>query len=271
MKHRFAKTILGTLAALALVASAHANVVAYWRFEGGDFLADSSGNNHALTNVGSVDQVASAFPNPVPQTGAANLNAASFDGSNYFTADDHGDFTSNQFTLEAFFSMASDPGTATRVIAGHFGSDEPYENQRSYALGVRGGQLRVLMSSTGEGNPNQRIWDVGTVEVGTNYYAAMAVDIDTTSLTMYLQDLSTDTLDVFTFSDTLSALNQPTAPFTIGSTAQGGALWDGTIDEVRLSNAVLTQDQLLIIPEPGVVGLMALFGAALLVRRRLKG
>ncbi len=261
---RILHSLLATIVA-SLAIPAHAATVAHWRFEGSDFLADSSGNNHGLTNNGSVTQVATTFPNPVLQTGQANLNAASFDGSNYLSAADNNAFTNSQFTLEAFFSPSSLPGsTETRTIAGHFGSSGSFDNQRSYGLFVRGSSLRVMMSNNGAGFGNVRIWDVGTIAANARYYAAMAVDTSTQTATIYLQDLSTDTLQVFVQTDAFSTLHNSTAPFTIGSTGQGTALWQGMIDEVRLSNVKLTQDQLLVIPEPsaallGGLGLLALF------------
>ncbi len=264
IRTRILHSLLAAIA-VSLAIPAHAATVAHWRFEGSDFLADSSGNNHTLTNNGSVTQVATTFPNPVLQTGQANLNAASFDGSNYLSAADNNAFTNSQFTLEAFFSPSSLPGsTETRTIAGHFGSSGSFDNQRSYGLFVRGSSLRVMMSNNGAGFGNVRIWDVGTIAANARYYAAMAVDTSTQTATIYLQDLSTDTLQVFVQTDAFSTLHNSTAPFTIGSTGQGTALWQGMIDEVRLSNVKLTQDQLLVIPEPsaallGGLGLLALF------------
>ena len=230
-----------------------ANTVAYWRFEGTNFLSDTTGQ-HMLSNNGGVEQVASPFRNPVPQTESVNTNAASFDGTSYLMAADDDAFTSTQFTLEAFFSPAT-IGSATRVIAGHFGSDGDYANQRSYALVMLNtGQLRIYISPNG-GIPAQYIGPVLTA--GSHYYAAAAVDVldaGSSAITLYVQDLNTSTLQVIHYAKS-QAVTGPTsytiihnssAPFTIGATGQGGALWEGPIDEVRLSNVKLAQENLLI-------------------------
>ncbi len=249
--------LLAALGAILLAPPARAGAVAYWRFEGGSFLADSAGS-HSLTNHGSVTQVATPFSNPVPRTGAANLDAASFNGSNYFTADDNDAFTSNRFTLEAFFSPDS-IGATSRVIAGHFGSGGDFEDQRSYALVMTNtGQLRAYISPNG-GSPAQ--YEGPTLTAGKNYYAAMAVDVTdsgSSAITIYVQDLGTSDLQVFNYAKSqsvsgpgsYSTVHNSTAPFTIGSTGQGGALWDGAIDEVRLSNVKLAQAELLISAPP---------------------
>ncbi len=248
MKYRI--SLIPALALLLLAAaSAHADTVAYWRFEDGNFLGDSAGGNH-LTNQGSVTQVDATFSNPIPQTSQDNENAASFSGSNHLSATDDDEFTNSQFTLEAFFSPSSIPSGVTRVIAGHFGSDAPFANQRSYGLFVRDTSLRVMMSDSGAGFGNVRIWDVGSIAVGGRYYAAMAVDTNTQTATIYLQDLDTDTLQVFERTNAFSNIHNSTAPFTIGATGQGGALWEGMIDEVRLSNVKLDEADLLISAPP---------------------
>ena len=242
------------LASLVLLApSANAQTVAHWRFEGAGFMDDSAGGN-TLTDNASVAQVATPFSNPVPRTGEANANAASFSGTNYLTAADNTAFTGNQFTLEAFFSPAS-IGTATRIIAGHFGSDAPFANQRSYALVMTStGELRAYVSPDGS-TPAQ--FAGATLTAGKNYYAAMAVDVaGSGSISIYLQDLSTTTLQVFNYTEaqraqgptSITSVFNAAAPFAIGSTGQGSAQWVGTIDEVRLSNVKLAQPDLLISP-----------------------
>ncbi len=188
-----------------LASSVSAATVGYWRFEDGNFLGDSADSN-TLTNNTAVTSVTSPFSDPIPQTGAANEDAASFGSSNYLTAEDNAAFTSGTLTLEGFFNTTT-VGSGTRVIAGHFGSSSPFANQRSFAVATNGTSFRLLLSSTGE---NTRNFDAFTLATNTNYYFAAAVDLTdagSSAITLYLQDLTADTaLQSASFSKTAGVL-----------------------------------------------------------------
>ncbi|MEX2382377.1 MAG: LamG-like jellyroll fold domain-containing protein [Opitutales bacterium] len=259
-----------------LAGSLQAATIAYWRFEDSPgFLNDSAGSN-SLTNNGSVSQVTSPFSDPVPQTGAANAEAASFSGSNYLTGADNTAFTSNQFTLEAYFTTGSVGGTSTRVIAGHFGSGGSFTNEKSYAIAVNNSKLRLLLGIDSGANTSN--FEAFTLSDNANYYAAAAVDVTDTgssAVTLYLQDLSTSTLQVFNSNRTGSggevmSIYNAAAPFSIGATSTPSAEFTGTIDEVRFSNTKLAQSELLAIPEPGSLALMgvALLAGLAFLRRK---
>ena len=270
-----ASAFVAALTVIGLNLPVHAAIIAHWRFEASPgFLNDSAGSN-TLTNNGSVTQVASPFSDPVPQTGAANAHAASFNGTNYLTAADNAAFTSQTFSLEAFFTTGD--VSKTRVIAGHFGSGAPYANQRSYAIGMMDSKLMLFVgTSTGNGTRN---FELGVLNNNVNYYAAATVDFGGSGdITLYLQDLTNSgPLQTANFLKTdgvggvLGAnLFNSSAPFSIGSNAQGGSLFDGIIDEVRFSNTKLGASELRIsIPEPSTLVLLGpALGSAVLFGRR---
>jgi hypothetical protein len=278
------KLIIPALAVTSafLASSVSAATVGYWRFEDGNFLGDSVGSN-TLTNNTTVTSVSSTFSDPIPQTGAANEDAASFGSSNYLTAADNAAFTSGTFTLEGFFSTTTLAGTGTYVIAGHFGSGGSFNGQRSFAVGTNGTNFRLLLSSAGTGTRN---FDAFTLATNTNYYFAATVDMTdsgSSAINLYLQNLTAATaLQSANFSKTAgdggetlgSSVFNATAPFSIGSTAQGSANFSGTIDEIRLSNTKLAEGALLItaVPEPSTVALAIIGGLATIIfvrRRRL--
>ncbi len=122
-------------------------------------------------------------------------------------------------------------------------------------------------------------FDAFTLSNNVNYFAAATVDVTAsspTAITLYLQDLSTSTLQVANFnrdggsSGTVTTIVNAAAPFSIGATAQGSAFFTGAIDEVRLSNVKLAEADLLIsaIPEPSMAGLVMAGATALLLLRR---
>jgi hypothetical protein len=226
-----------------------ADTVAYWRFEGTNFLYDTVGN-HMLTNTGSVQQVESPFRNPLPQTDAVNTNAASFSGLNYLTSTvGNPDFVSNRFTVEAFFNASDLSGTSTRMIAGVWGTLDT-ANQ-SYIFGTRSGRLLLQFRP---GSSAAVSFSAFTLSTGINYYAAAAVDLtdDTgvTAITLYLMDLSTGIMQIANSGRLLSSLNTGNDVFSIGATTTPSAYHIGIIDEVRFSNVKLTQAELLISPPP---------------------
>ncbi|MDF3131210.1 PEP-CTERM sorting domain-containing protein [Kiritimatiellaeota bacterium B1221] len=278
----FHKTLF--ISGIGLSAALHlsAATILHYQFEDSPgFLNDSSGNNHSLSNSGSMSQVASPFTNPVPQTGDSNLEAAQNSGSAYLSTSDSASFTSNTFTLEAFFHANNYGGSSTLVIAGQFGSGGAYVDERSFAISTTSNKFRLLLSSTGS---ETAIYDDFTLTNGHYYYAAASVDIldsGDSAITFYLKDLTADTAlqvvnkskaDKFTGNDTLSGpLFNSDAPFSIAATGQGGANFVGTVDEVRLSNTRLSESELLVIPEPSSLLLLsAAFGALLMFKRHRK-
>ncbi len=266
-------TLLSILASLAAPFAVEADTVAHWRFENDPgHLADSSGNGHTLTNNGGVTQAAATgFPSVIPQTGEANASASSFSGSNWLSAADNSAFTSNTFTLEAYFNAAATTGT--RIIAGQqYSGGNPDVNQRSYFIAVAENVIRVHLSPTGGNQGNRTLNTSLTVSPDKVYYTAMVVDVPNNAVTVYLQNITDGgslASHAYSGNDVPNGIHNSTGPFTIGATATGGSPFTGTIDEVRLSNVALPADQLLVvIPEPASLALVSLGALAMLRRPR---
>ncbi len=279
------KMLIGSLTTLVLVAptTVSAATIAYYRFENGAFLNDSSGNNLALTKSGgaSVTQEANTmFPGVVAQNGASNGMAAKnteFDKPTFSTPS-NALLDVSSLTLEGYIHLTAYNGSDTQYLGGRFNSGG---NRRSYALGIAGS------NGTGSANaytPFLVVGDsattshvvasgLGALSLNTSYYLAVSFDGTTSvnDVTFYLKDLTTPgaVLTTSTVSSGVLSIYNFTELFGVGGTAtQYGP--KGFIDEVRLSNQVLASNELLVnaIPEPASLTLTALGGLMFLRRRR---
>ncbi len=286
------------LVTLVAAVDASAGVVAYYRFEPGARTTDSSGNARALTKVDTVNEIArpatgngSSFPATVG--GLPNEGVISPTGAGYYTAADDNAFTDNSFTIEAFVNAGTIATNTTEFIAGHWGTGDA----RSYGLGISQaasgtGKLRLLLDDDGNG-PKTGFFldtDASTIAPDTDYYVAAVVDINSgggtaDSITLYIKDLTNDgplTSKLFSqtagnlttggttpSTDVLGVFNG-TGPFAVAATGAGTSLFSGILDEVRLSDAALTSNQLMVaVPEPGSAAALGVgLSATLLGRRR---
>lgn len=284
------KTLSVTLISSLLFAfSSQAAVIGYWQFEDGAFLDDSSANGNTLTNVGSMAQVAipgsgngSDFPTTIPQTGASNGRIADFtatSGVSGFSDADNASYgsiaASGAFTIEAFINSGSGGGPPedSRYIAAQYDSGS---SQRSWGFQVNQDDgLTLFLGDMGT------FWESpdsanNIIDLNKDYYVAATFDIATDDAIFYWQNLTDGgTLQSQTVSLAVdaTALGDPTLDFTIGHSAGSTKRWDagGFIDNVRLSDTVLTSGDLLVsVPEPSTVALVlgGLAGLFVMVRRR---
>lgn len=250
LRHSFRRLF----AALLLLGGAELSqgaTVGHWRFEGdaAGFVADASGNGRTLTLANGTAAptqlmlpsagAGAKFHDPLLQNDLLNAAAASFDGGDRATAADDPLFTSAAFTIEAYVHLTA-VGSSTRFIAGHFNSSG--SNQRSWALLVPSdGKLSLYLSSNGSGTEN--LSSNFTLSAGKDYYVAAAINLaDTTSsgITFYYQNLTDGgAFQSQTIAHTTTAVLDSSAPFSIGSTANGTSFFTGLIDEVRYSNSRL--------------------------------
>lgn len=242
----------GAFAAFAFLASfarSYAATEAYYRFESGAFLNDSSGKNRHLTNGGGATEVAvsGAMPTTVPQVGgAANGSMASLVGFGLLSSPDNDAYVSPEFTIEAFVRPGGTAG-GTQIIASNFDSTT---NNRGWYLGLNGGFLRILGSADGVASTIDQGLD--QMVAGKDYYVGGAMRIgadigpngEDYMVKLYQRNLTDNgPLKVFTaYHAAPSVLWNPPAPFSIGSTGtspNGTAPYAGMIDEVRFSTGVL--------------------------------
>lgn len=264
---------------LVPVVTADADTVAYWRFEEGSFLTDSSGNGHHLTNGGSAAAytlpatgAGSDFPNPILQTGASNATAVqrTASESSYLSAAYHEDFASNAFTIEAMVHVTS--RNAHGFLAGRWNG-----NNSSYAIYLRSDGT-VDLAIRNASNSTVFIASGFTLALDTDYYLAVAVDLTAAaapdrSATFYLQNLTDGgqrLSNTQTNIDVAAVREVSSTPFSIGAQGTGGngTSWAGVVDEVRYSSHALVEDELLVVPEPGGMMLLGIGGLLLAGRRR---
>lgn len=246
--------------------SSSAGTIGYYQFEDSPgTLKDSSTARRDLVLSGAAGgQVLSPFESvSIAASGAVNTEAMSFDLSRGFSS---ADIRYADLTIEAFVTLASvDTGGAARVIAAQFGGSA---TTRAFNFGVAGDESGTF--KTDRTLFLQVVNTAGTVlnidsgfrlTEANDYYVAVAIDPGSLSsgadgeVTFYLKDLTKGgplqgkTMTVRSFNAFYDAANV----ITIGSAGDGtGSRFHGVIDEARLSDVVLTSDQLLItsIPEP---------------------
>ncbi len=290
------KVLLCMCSVISAVTVSTAGTVGYWRFESGAFLQDSSGNGNGLTEVGNVSQVSlpgtgngSGFPTTIPQTGASNGSSLSFDDSTVsgFTAVDSTSLdtisANGTFTLEAYISTGS--SSASEYIVNQYDSSLGGSSERSFSFQTNAENgLSIFL---GRSDLQYMGFHKSTDNLFVNnrdYYVAVTYDVSINTSTFYWQDLSPNPAVAGLQSETGSyttggagydgTLGNPNSvPLTIGHRNGSSQTWDsgGLMDEVRISNTVLGQNDLLVsIPEPStlMLSVLALAGGFFAARRR---
>jgi hypothetical protein len=242
---------------------AHAGTVGHWKFEPGAFLADSSGNA-TLTEYGDPQQViypsegrGSSFP------AGHNAGAEFGDPGQFFGAETTA--ITGDITVEAFVQRDSNAASYGQLIAGQFNALDISYGSWSFEARVNGSwgtQAGELIFGGGIGQPIP-IRSGLVVELNKDYYVAAAVNIGSGSATFYAQNL-TDGGELLrnTVSHTITGLNSYTSTW-IGETPDNNNFtFDGLIDEVRISDTVLGENELLVSAVPLPAGVW-LLGSAL--------
>ncbi|MBF0122349.1 MAG: hypothetical protein HQL21_02935 [Candidatus Omnitrophica bacterium] len=216
-----------------------AALVGWWKFDegSGTITADSSGNGHAGTLVGSPTRIA----------GKVGTGAVRFDGTNYIDVGNI-DLSSSVYTI-ATWVKTSDPGQ--QDVYRMWFSKAEWPNSNPFELyigsGVEGGHSN---------SPVFIVWNAGTGNV----------DIDNTSLNLRdgswhhvaatyqngQQRLYYD--GALVASATFAGpLPSNSSSVTIGGGEYGSYhhKWIGDVDEVRLYNRVLSADEVLRLYEEG--------------------
>jgi hypothetical protein len=267
--------------------SANASTLVYYRMgDDTSFVTDSSGNGNTLTASDAVEMEdpipatgdGSAFSDPIPQTGDSNDYLASFDGTqNMAVADPFGSLTS--FTAEAYINLASFQ-TSTQYVMAQWSTST---NGRSWGIGVAasggtgsasGNELFLLM---GKGSAGSEVVPLGlTLTLDTDFYIAVGYDgtTGTDDINFYYQDLTAGSSLVSTTisSGITTSINNTSDVFRVGAYGKSnsaGSFLTGFIDEVRVSDTILSSSELLAVPEPSSFALISgLFALGCMARRQ---
>ncbi len=175
-----------------------------------------------------------------------------------FTIPDNASLPSDEFTIEAFVVLRSlYEDASVRTIAAHWDGNPKHTG---WSLGVTSKQSKykpqtLVLQLTGKSQDEivyEPIFSDLHIHLNKPYFVAVSVrvsDAGEKGVTFYTKDLSNDDepMQVTQLKHTVTAGVRATAPFTIGGRVTNpNHLWDGLIDDVRLSNVALTQEQLLL-------------------------
>jgi len=165
-------------------------------------------------------------------------------------------FPDGDFTIEAFIVLNSlYPDSQVRTIASHWDGSKAHPG---WTFGVTGKQSRykprtlvLLLNGQGTlGKDSEAVFSALNLEVGKPYYVAASVHLADRhdGITFYAKDLSNDDLPVqiVTVAHNTVAGIRGDGDFTLGARGTKGHVWDGIIDDVRLSRVALPAEALLL-------------------------
>lgn len=227
-------TLLSVLLAVAIVGTAQAELIAFWEFNGGNFLTDSSGNGHNLIVTGTAAQV---------------NDAASFDGLGYLTSDTIDLTPYRQVTIS----------WDVRAVAQ---STIIYEQSASYngRVGALLGKTDMAsMKCAGAGyNLDNYVMETG---VWAHYEVVYDLDAESAAGVVQIFDGSGDIIGTATGNLASAPSSFYSDVFNLGARAGfAGAEFTGELDNFKISAAI---------PEPATFSMFGLAVAILIGIRRL--
>ena len=170
-------------------------------------------------------------------------------------------FPRGDFTAEAFVVLKSayDSGEV-RSIVSHWDGKRGHPG---WSLGVTGKQSRykpqtLVLLLTGDQpwsdkDPMEPVFSGLHIEIGKPYFVAVSVNLDDSTekgVTFYVKDLSNDDepMQVAEIAHQVTSRSPSQAPLVIGGRGaeESRQVFDGLIDDVRISSIPLPQDQLLL-------------------------
>jgi hypothetical protein len=176
-----------------------------------------------------------------------------------FEAPDSPTLPSGDFTIEAYVLLRSTYDDASvRTIASHWDGDKKHPG---WALGVTSKKtqnkpqtlvLQLCGGSSKDAAAYEPIFSGLHVELNKPYYVAASVNLSDTSeagITFYVKDMANDCEPpmVIGARHTITASVRGQVPFAIGGRhGETNHFWDGLVDDVKLSNTALKQEQLLL-------------------------
>jgi hypothetical protein len=247
---------LGLAAFLCPPRQADAGTVAYWQFEPGNFLADSAGAN-TLANTG---VSSSADKSPL----APGAGSASFPGSQtvFSTVSTLNLSALDDLTIECFFKTTQ-PGLG--ILFEHSPANTNAPGTLGSAINDLSNELEIYQ----RGNSGTYLEET-TLTVTNNVWHHMAFILDGSETNNTRLRLFLDGVEVGV-DNPISPTGDPAArneTFYIGSRLNTQFRYVGLMDELRISDGILTPSEFL--PEPTVLPLAAIVGTVLLPRRHLR-
>ncbi|HZK79762.1 MAG TPA: LamG domain-containing protein [Humisphaera sp.] len=268
--------VIASVLISAIALNANAGVIRYYRFEtnngtpvsNGQTLTvadDSSGNNLNGTAIGTPQYVTTPFVSPIPQTGAINHFALlGSTGNGVLLSGAVVPILAPSFTVEASFNLTStNPNT---------GDVKPILRVEDPSTGTGVLSLELLnLNGTGGTNDLLLVMSNDTLELrsfdltaNTNYF--VAATCSGTDVRFYLNGSLVDSTSISPHPNFVPFTGSGAIGAAIGNDVPGDLAFQGDIDEVRISNTVLTPSQFL--PEPASLSLFGLVGVVLSRRRR---
>lgn len=260
-------------------AAAHADVVAYWQFEGTSTVRnDSSGNNWTLAQTSLSSIGASAASDIAP--GMPGSQSVDFTNSTRSFSVGAIDLTANTALTVEFYAKLTSP-TGSGSILQH--GDPVFGGSGTFGILASGGDLVITHSFRDASNKNGA-YRLTTDGIDMNVWHHYAVVIDNTladpaqHLSLYVDGQLYST----TSTQYVNAVRPGTGSPRFASgfvflgnnrvdAATGNNPFQGEIDEVRIATGVLSPGDFLpavSVPEPASAGFIAASGLALLWRRR---
>ncbi len=175
-------------------------------------------------------------------------------------------FPRGDFTIEAFINVKSVyPTGAVRTIVSKWDGNKGHPG---WSLGVTGMGSRnkpqtLVLQLNGDrpgrtGDPVEAVFSGLHIDIGKPYFVAVAVNLDNTTekgITFYAKDLTNDDepMQSVQIAHTVTSGIANETPLVIGGLGAGnGSLFDGLVDDVRLSDSALKNEELLFTsPSPG--------------------
>jgi len=256
------KLLMTAAFAVAATVASHATLVAHYEFDG---------DYSATVGTDATADVAASIDATTVKVGSGSV---AFDGSAAENTTYGGvvggdtlkwESVSDDRLTMAFWMKA---GTQTAASPTMVGLGDEGGNYRRFDARVMGGNLRLELQGTGSTTSVN-------VSDGAWYFVGIVVPLATSTIgdTLYYVHNADGSLKATGNFGGTAGLITGDGEVTIGDSKHGDRHFVGNIDDVRIYNSALDATQiaaLAAIPEPATLGMVALFGGAILfIRRKL--
>ena len=239
---------------------ADASTVAYWRFEEGTAgnpvpaqpfqVLDSSGNSNTLQSyaavsspVYSADTPGSVFNPPTPNALAIDFGAGN--QSLYTSGAELESHPFSQFTFEASVKFNS---LGTQCFLDKDGSGYPSDGFPGVFFGLQSGNGEGVLYLVVHQADGKYVEVFGQTKIKTGQWYNLAAVSDGANLSLYIQTVAGGAYVLDGFKPFVGVMYPLNGSWVLGRGMYGGVpgyAFDGKLDEVRISDAALTESQFL--------------------------